>query len=197
MSVQLELPVAERRETDVIRDLSDYGNPQTARPLASVPTQQRPRRSVAQRADRALRNIAAARLRAAALPGSEERAKLTSEQIVDRRTSLADAQIALCAARGVPLDDIDPFSGYSMSRSAYDAARHSWISLIKFHGFNDDYDQQPLGKALAWWAERRPQYLAGDDWLAAGMAAHREYWEGLGYGCGGPYCELHAESSES
>lgn len=183
MSIQLELPAsaATRRQENVIRDLSAYGKaraPQTGRPRVS---------------DRALRNAAAARLRAAALPSSEERAKLTPEQIVDRRTSLADAQIALCVARGVALDDIDSFSGYSMSRSAYDAARHSWISLIKFHGFNDDYDQQPLDKALAWWAERRPQYLAGDDWLAAGMAAHREYWRGIGHGCGAPYCEVHCE----
>jgi hypothetical protein len=195
MSIQLELPVAERRQTDVIRDLSDYDSPQTARPLGSVPTRQRPRRSVAQRADRALRNIAAARLRAAALPGSEERSKLTPEQIVDRRTSLADAQIALSVARGVALDDIDSFSGRSMSRNAYDAARYSWISLIKFHGFNDDYDQQPLNEFLAWWAERRPQYLDGDDWLAAGMAAHHEYWQGVGHGCGAPYCDVHSNDS--
>ena len=197
MSVQLELPVstAHRRQRDVIRDLSDYGDPQAPRPQAVSPTRQLPHSPVRQSEGRALRNAAAARLRAAALPGSEERAKLTPEQIVDRRTSLADAQIALCVARGVALDDIDPFSGYSMSRSAYDAARHSWISLIKFHGFNDDYDQQPLDDALAWWAERRPQYMAGDDWLAAGMAAHREYWQGLGYGCGGPYCEIHDDET--
>jgi hypothetical protein len=187
VSIQLELPVsaATRQQETVIRDLSDYGKERASQAG-------RPRGS-----DRALRNAAAARLRAAALPDSEQRVKLTPEQIVDRRTSLADAQIALSVARGVSLDDIDPFSGYSMSRSAYDAARHSWISLIKFHGFNDDYDQQPLDEALAWWAERRPQYLVGDDWLAAGMAAHCEYWQGLGYGCGGPYCETHAEDSES
>ncbi|MCX4911835.1 hypothetical protein [Streptomyces sp. NBC_00878] len=179
MSIQLEFPVSDRRPTDVIRDLSDYGK-------ARAPQMERPRAS-----DQSLRNIAAARLRATALPGSEERAKLTSEQIVDRRTSLADAQIALSAARGVSLDDIDPFSGYSTSRRAYGAVRHSWISLIKFHGFNDGYDQQPLDEALAWWAERRPQYLDGDDWLAAGMAAHREYWQGVGRGCGAPYCDGH------
>lgn len=198
MSTQLELPMGAtpaRRQTDVIRDLSDYGSPQAALPHTSGPTQ-RPRRSTAQRDSRALRNIAAARRRANALPDSEERAKLAPEQIVDRRTSLADAQIALCVARGVALDDIDPFSGYSMSRSAYDAARHSWISFIKFQGFNEGYDQQPLDKALAFWLERRPQYLNGDDWLAAGMAAHRKYWQGLGHGCGAPYCEMHGESPE-
>lgn len=185
MSTQLELPIVERRQADVIRDLSDYGKaraPQTGRLHIS---------------DRALRNAAAARLRAAALPGSEERAKLAPEQIVDRRTSLADAQIALSVARGVALEDIDSFSGCSMSRRAYDAVRHSWISLIKFHGFNDDYDQQPLDKALTWWAERRPQYLSGDDWLVAGLTAHHEYWQGLGHGCGAPYCEMHGESPKA
>lgn len=182
MSIQLELPVSAvtRQQATVIRDLSDYGKGRTSQA-------RRPRGS-----DRALRNAAAARLRAAALPDSEQRAKLTPEQIVDRRTSLADAQIALSVARGVALDDIDSFSGRSMSRNAYDAARHSWISLIKFHGFNDDYDQQPLNEFLAWWAERRPQYLDGDDWLAAGMAAHHKYWQGVGHGCGAPYCDVHS-----
>ncbi|MFG3127310.1 hypothetical protein ACGFZU_06370 [Streptomyces tendae] len=186
MPTQLELPVV-----DVVRDLFDYGTRQGggAPDLPAQPSH----RSAAHPSGRALRNTAAARLRAAALPDSEERAKLTPAQIVDRRTSLADAQIALSVARGVSLDDIDPFSGYSMSRRAYGAVRHSWVSLIKFHGFNDDYDQQPLDETLAWWAERRPQYLDGDDWLTAGMAAHREYWKGIGHGCGAPYCDVHSD----
>jgi hypothetical protein len=195
MSIQLELPVAKCRQVDAIGDLSDYGSPQAARPDASGPTGQRPNRSVASSTSRALRNTAAARVRAAAVH-REERAKLTPEQIVDRRTSLADAQIALSVARGVALNDIDPFSGSSMSRGAYEACRHSWISLIKFHGFNDEYDQPSLDEFLAWWAKRRPQYLEGDDWLAAGMATHSEYWQGIGHGCGAPYCEVHSESSE-
>lgn len=196
MSVQLELPVSEAtcRQQDVIRDLSDYDSPQAVHPHASSPTRQRPHRAAASVASRALRNSAAARLRAAAVH-REERAKLTPEQIVDRRTSLADSQIALSVARGVALDDIDPFSGCSMSHGAYGAARHSWISLIKFHGFNDDYDQPSLDEVLAWWAERRPQYLDGDDWLAAGMSAHREYWQSVGHGCGAPYCEVHGDDT--
>jgi hypothetical protein len=189
VSIQLELPVVERRQVDVVRDLSDYDDPN-----APGPTQQPPRRSVAQPADRALRRIAAARIRATALH-QEERAKLTPEQVADRRlTSLADARIALCVAQGVAFDDIDPSSGRSMSHSSFKAVRHSWISSMRYHGFNDEYEREPLDKALAFWAERRPQYLDGDDWLAAGMIAHREYWEGVGHGCGAPYCEMHSDS---
>lgn len=181
VSTQLELPIAEVRHEDVIRDLSDYG----ATPVE--PT----RPSVVKR-DRALRNVAAARLRATALH-REERAKLTPEQIADRMTSLMDARIALCVAVGNSLDDIDPSSGNSMSRSSYEAARHSWISSMRYHGFNDEYGRQAFDKARAFWSERRPDYLDGDDWLAAGMDAHREYWEGIGRGCGAPYCEMHGE----
>lgn len=184
MATQLELPIGERHQKDVIRDLSDYGK--TRAPQADQPHM----------SDRARRNAAAARLRAAALPDSAERAKLTPEQIVDRRTSLADAQIALSVAHGVALDDIDPFSGYSMSRRACDAARRSWLSFIKFQGFSEDYDRQPLDKTLAWWVERRPQYLAGDDWLAAGMAAHREYWQRPGFACNRPTCDEHGEKEQ-
>lgn len=131
-----------------------------------------------------------ARLRAVAVHG-EERAKLTPEQIADRRTSLADARIALCVAHGNALDDIDPSSGLSMSHDSYESVRHSWVSSMRYHGFNDEYEREPLDKALTFWAERRPHYLDGDDWLTAGMAAHREYWQSLGYGCGAPYCEIH------
>ncbi|MEU3990065.1 hypothetical protein AB0F24_17110 [Streptomyces platensis] len=187
MSVQLELPVNvthPRRQVNVVRDLSDYDSPRAARPHASV----------AQPEDRALRRIAAARIRATALY-REERAKLTPEQIADRVTSMADARIALCVATGNSLDDIDPSSGLSMSHSSYESVRHSWISSMRYHGFNDEYDRESLDKALAFWAERRPQYLDGDDWLAAGMAAHREYWQGIGHGCGAPYCEVHGDDS--
>lgn len=194
MSVQLELPVsaATRRQRDVIHHLSDCGSPQVARPHASGPTRQPPRRSEVQPADRALRNAAAARIRAVAVH-REERAELTPEQVADRRTSLADARIALCVATGNPLDDIDPSSGNSTSRSSYEATRHSWVSSMRYHGFNDEYDREALDKARTFWSERRPHYLDGDDWLAAGMAAHSEYWQSIGHGCGAPYCEVHGD----
>jgi hypothetical protein len=164
MSIQLELPVVGRRQVDVIHDLSDYGSPQTVRLHASVPTQQRPHRSVAQPAERALRRIAAARIRATALH-REERSKLTPEQVADRMTSLADARIALCAAQGNSLDDIDPASGYSLSRESYERARQSWRNQAKQPGWNECY-RPDLEKAIAFWSERRPEFTEGDDWLA-------------------------------
>jgi hypothetical protein len=190
MATQLELPVA-----DAIRDLSDYGSREEEQPHPPAVNPQLPDRSAAQPSSRAFRDIAAARLRAAAVH-REERARLTPEQVADRMTSLMDARIALRVAVGNSLDDIDPSSGLSVSHSSYEATRHSWISSIRYHGFNEEYDREALNKALAFWTERRPQYLNEDDWLAAGMTAHREYWQGIGHGCGAPYCEMHGESSE-
>ncbi|MFE3678740.1 hypothetical protein [Streptomyces griseus] len=129
-------------------------------------------------------HTAASRIRRIAMSPREQReAGWTPEQIVDYRTSMADFRIALCLAQGNALDDIDPTTGYSTSRASYDNARTSWISFMKFHGFNPDYNQAPLNKAIAYWAERRPQYLAGNDWLAAGLAAHRAYWQTLDHPC--------------
>jgi hypothetical protein len=161
MSTQLELPIAAtaaRRQTDVIRDLSDYGSTR-----ASVPTQQRPHRSGSQPEDRVLRRIAAARIRATALH-REERAKLTPEQVADRKTSMADARIALCVAQGNSLDDIDSASGYSLSRESYEHVRQSWRNQAKQPGWNECY-RPDLEKAIAYWSERRPEFTDGDDWL--------------------------------
>jgi hypothetical protein len=170
MSVQLELPVNvahPRRRVNVVRDLSDYGappSPRTARPPASGPIPQPPRRDAAKSSDRALRKIAAARIRAAAVH-REERAKLTPEQVADRKTSLADARIALCVAQGNSLDDIDPASGYSLSRKSYDRVRQSWRNQAKQPGWNECL-RPDLEKAIAFWSERRPEFTEGDDWLA-------------------------------
>lgn len=166
MSIQLELPVsaAPRCQEDVIRDLS-----------ASSPTQQRTHRSMTQSEGRALRRIAAARIRTAALH-REERAKLTPEQVVDRMTSLADARIALCVAQGTALDDIDPASGYSLSRESYERVRQSWRNQAKQPGWNECYRPE-LEKAIAFWSERRPEFTEGDDWLV-GLVDRHERAEG-------------------
>lgn len=82
---------------------------------------------------------------------------------VEQRTSVSDARIALCIADGVPLDDIDPTSGSNLTRQAYEAARHSWRWNIEMHGFNEWYERN-LNEALAWWRERRPEYVDEDDW---------------------------------
>lgn len=102
----------------------------------------------------------------------------------DKRTSMADSRIALCIARGVHMDDIDPASGYDYSRTAYDSTRHSWVWNIKQHGFNDIYDGPALTRHIANWTAHRPDYIAGDDWLAAGKAAHRAHWATSDVTCG-------------
>jgi len=114
----------------------------------------------------------------------------------DRYTSMCDSRTALALSLGTSIDDIDPSSGYSMSRRSCESVRHSWISSIKYHGFSAIHEQEALNKAVAYWAERRPHYLDGDDWLAAGMAAHREYWQGVGRACNRPSCDEHGEDIE-
>ncbi|MEU8101684.1 hypothetical protein [Streptomyces rubiginosohelvolus] len=182
-----------RGQVDVLFDLSDYPKGPPA-PSVAAPAQEAPSADV-DRAKRRAVHTAASRIRRIAMSPREQReAGWSPEQIVDYRTSMADFRIALCLAQGKALDDIDPASGYSMSRASYDATRHSWISSMKFHGFNPDYDQVPLNKAVAYWAERRPQFLVGDDWLAAGLAGHRTYWQTLDHPCTCPTCD---ESDES
>ncbi len=184
-----------RRQVDVLFDLSDYPKgppaPSAATPTgARGPSAQEPPLADADRAKRRAVQVAASRIRRIATSPREQRAAgWTPEQIVDYETSMADFRVALGLAQGAAFDDIDPASGYSMSRASYDATRHSWISSMKFHGFNPDYDQAPLDKAVAYWAERRPQYLVGDDWLAAGLAAHLAYWQTLDHPCTCPACD--------
>lgn len=114
----------------------------------------------------------------------------------DNRTSMADARIALCLARGVDMDDIDPASGYDYSRSAYDRCRQSWVSNIKYHGYSVAYEGAALTRAIANWTARRPDFIAGDDWLAVATDAHRTYWAGLGRACSRSTCDLHATAEE-
>lgn len=110
----------------------------------------------------------------------------------DQRTSMADARIAFCLARGVAMDDIDPASGYDYSRRAYDSCRHSWVWNIKVHGFSTAYEGVGLKRAIANWTAHRPDFIAGDDWLADAEKAHLAYWEQAGHPCNRPSCDLHA-----
>jgi hypothetical protein len=108
---------------------------------------------------------------------------------IDNRTSMNDARIALCIERGVALEDIDPTTGHDWSRRGYDHVRASWVSTVKYHGLTDGYLQADLRDAYARWAERRPEFAAGDDWEAAADAAHRAYWDGeTGRLCGVDGC---------
>lgn len=84
----------------------------------------------------------------------------------DNRTSMCDARIALCIALGVLDEDIDPASGYNLSRAAYERARASWRRHVEMHGFSEQYDRPRYEAAFGSWAARRPQFTNGDDWLA-------------------------------
>ncbi|MCQ8831814.1 hypothetical protein [Streptomyces malaysiensis] len=92
---------------------------------------------------------------------------ITSDPVAeaDRHGAMADARIALCIANGVAIDDIDPSSGYDLSRRAYDEVRQSWREMVEQHGFNELYDRPRYEKAHAFWVERRPEFTAGDNWL--------------------------------
>ncbi|MDT0381378.1 hypothetical protein RM572_21710 [Streptomyces sp. DSM 42041] len=85
---------------------------------------------------------------------------------VDARTSMDDARIALCVARGVPLEDIDPSQGYDLTRRAYESVRDTWIGEVRRKGLSE-YTRPWFEAALAYWREHRPEFVEGDDWLAA------------------------------
>uniref|UniRef100_UPI003F491FA7 hypothetical protein n=1 Tax=Nonomuraea sp. CA-251285 TaxID=3240002 RepID=UPI003F491FA7 len=82
----------------------------------------------------------------------------------DRRTSMADARIALCLAQGVAPEDIDPASGYDYSAEAYARVRESWRNLARQHGFSRFYDGPHYERAIAAWRARRPD-LVVDNWI--------------------------------
>lgn len=110
-------------------------------------------------------------------------------EAADQFTSMCDARTALTLNLGTSTNDIDPTTGHNISRRGYETVRESWISLIANTGFNAAYPQTAPNKALAYWSERRPDLTAGDDWLAAGLAAHREAYQGVELGCGRQSCD--------
>lgn len=84
--------------------------------------------------------------------------------VADRRTSMADARIALCLAYGVALEDIDPASGYDYSAASYGHVRASWQGLARMHGLSRFFDGPVLDRVIARWRARRPD-LVVDDWV--------------------------------
>lgn len=96
------------------------------------------------------------------------------------------------------MDDIDPASGYNYSRDAYDRCRASWVLFIRDNGWSAFYDRPGIGleRAIANWAEHRPEFLAGDDWLAAGIAAHRARHSGPTCFRGGR-CDFHPDADHA
>ncbi|MER5579633.1 hypothetical protein [Streptomyces massasporeus] len=109
----------------------------------------------------------------------------------DRVTSLADARAAMCLASGVDIDDIDPASGYDISRRAYESSRRSWVDAMRYDGLSYFYVRPHLEKVVARWARRRPEFIVGDDWAAAGMSAHLDYWRERGGRCRMDDCLIH------
>lgn len=105
---------------------------------------------------------------------ARQRDTLKTVEGVEQRTSMNDARTALCIAMGVDLDDIDSSSGHDLSRKAYESVRESWRWNIRMHGWNDWYERN-LGEALAWWRERRPEFVNGDGWdeWIAELTGHR------------------------
>lgn len=90
----------------------------------------------------------------------------TDVAAADARTSMDDARIALGIDRGVPMEDIDPSSGHDLTRRAYESVRSTWQSHIRATGGLNDYTRPQLEEVLAYWRERRPEFVKGDDWLA-------------------------------
>jgi hypothetical protein len=73
---------------------------------------------------------------------------------------MSGARRKLCEAKGLQPWEIDPVTGCDLSRRSYEAARDTWRS----HGPLDDDSRPHFEKAFAYWAERRPEFTAGDDW---------------------------------
>lgn len=79
----------------------------------------------------------------------------------DTRTTLADCRIAIAAARGRDLDDVDPALGYDLSDEAYRTVRDGWAERIAA-GPLGTYLRERCARARAYWAARRPDLVA--DW---------------------------------
>lgn len=82
----------------------------------------------------------------------------------DMPTSRADARIALCIARGVPLDDIDPALGYDTSERAYQHVRSLHVRNLK-EWPDSDQAVRYAREAHASWLRRRPDLAVDDDWF--------------------------------
>lgn len=90
--------------------------------------------------------------------------------LADFETSVADLRAAVCLEAGVSPDDISPL-GYDHSEAAYERVRLSWVRHIEQFGltmFRTDVED-----AQALWLAARPDLARGDDWRAAGAAAHK------------------------
>jgi len=85
---------------------------------------------------------------------------LTTPKGPDRRTSLADCRAAICIARGVPVEEIDPAQGYDLSDRAYRAVRDRWLEEAAAQP-DSDWMQTNFRKAREGWARRRLDLIDG------------------------------------
>lgn len=179
MSIQLELPTltedaprvgeASARIVNVVRDLADYGLREVSARQPAPPAKPSSRRDPRRLAIRRIQRLAAC--------DEDWDGKTDPDPVhdVDHRTSMSDARIALCAARGVALDDIDPTTGHDISRPAYERSRSDWRRHIEQQGW-DVYTAAQYAEVRARWEARRPKWVADDDWLAglAGLEDARQ-----------------------
>jgi hypothetical protein len=89
----------------------------------------------------------------------------------DFETSVADLRAAVCVSAGVAIEDISPL-GYDHSDAAYARVRAGWVRHIGQWGITM-FDCH-VDEAFALWQAARPDLAAGDDWRAAGVAAHKD-----------------------
>jgi hypothetical protein len=103
---------------------------------------------------------------------------LTPLEIADQQTSMADARIALNLACGVPVEMISSM-GYDNTDEAYASVRAGWVRHVGQFGREQmppPWLRDDLARAHGLWMEARPDLADGDDWLAAGTAAHLAAW---------------------
>ncbi|MFG2734410.1 hypothetical protein ACGFX7_06265 [Streptomyces harbinensis] len=80
----------------------------------------------------------------------------------DRRTSIADARIALAAARGL-LDEVCPASGLRTSEAACRIVAGEWAELLADGRPSSDYRRRRYEEVRQLWAELHPELVA-DIW---------------------------------
>ncbi|MEU7317455.1 hypothetical protein [Streptomyces sp. NPDC007083] len=80
---------------------------------------------------------------------------------------MADCRIALCLARGLPIDEIDAVRGYDLSERAYREVRDRWLEEADAHP-DSDWLRTRYQHAFESWARHRPD-LVGDwpEWADA------------------------------
>jgi hypothetical protein len=86
---------------------------------------------------------------------------LTSPTGPDRRTSVADSRIALCIAREVPIDEIDPAQGYDLSERAYRSVRDRWLEEAAAEP-DSNWTRRNYRQARERWIDWRPTTVS--DW---------------------------------